>query len=71
VDESITIVRLISEIYSRLRYLDYPDSLVPGFKHKVDVMRRALEDLETLLVDVKSRRELISEIGSLKEKLRT
>ncbi|MEM1610458.1 MAG: hypothetical protein QXQ57_02290 [Sulfolobales archaeon] len=71
VDESAWIVRLIGDIYSRLRYLDYPDSLVPGFRHKVDVMRRALEDLEALLADIRSRRVLIEKIGDLERKLGT
>ncbi|MEM4971140.1 MAG: hypothetical protein QXE01_07815 [Sulfolobales archaeon] len=71
VDESAWIVRLIGDIYSRLRYLDYPDSLVPGFRHKVDVMRRALEDLEALLADIRSRRVLIEKIGDLERRLGT
>jgi len=71
VDESSWIVKLIEDIYSRLRYLDYPDSLVPGFRHKVDVMRRALEDLEALLADVRSRRVLIERIADLERKLGT
>jgi len=71
VDESSWIVKLIGDIYSRLRYLDYPDSLVPGFRHKVDVMRRALEDLEVLLADVRSRRVLIERIADLERKLGT
>ncbi len=71
VDESSWIVKLIGDIYSRLRYLDYPDSLVPGFRHKVDVMRRALEDLEALLADVRSRRALIERIADLERRLGT
>jgi len=62
IEESARLVGLISEIYSRLRYLDYPDSLVPGFRHKVDVMRRSLEDLEALILEARSRRELVEEL---------
>jgi len=62
IEESARLAKLIEEIYSRLRYLDYPDSLVPGFRHKVDVMRRSLEDLEALIVEARSRRELVDEL---------
>lgn len=46
-------------IYSELRGLDYPDSLVPGLRRKVDVARRLIDDTKAFLVDLKSRYELI------------
>ncbi|MCE4613954.1 MAG: haloacid dehalogenase [Desulfurococcales archaeon] len=47
-------------IYSELRGLDYPDSLVPGLKRKVDVARRLVDDTKAFLVDLRSRYELIN-----------
>ncbi|MEB3845601.1 MAG: haloacid dehalogenase [Desulfurococcales archaeon] len=46
-------------IYVELKGLDYPDSLVPGLRRKVDVARRLVDDTKAFLVDLKSRYELI------------
>lgn len=57
------IIDLMKKIYLKLSPLDYPDALVPGYRHKIDVLRRNIEDLETLYVDVKTRRELINRLS--------
>jgi translin len=46
-------------VYVELKGLDYPDSLVPGLRRKVDVARRLVDDTKAFLVDLKSRYELI------------
>jgi translin len=52
-------------IYSELRGLDYPDSLIPGLRRKVDVARRLVDDTKAFLVDLKSRYELIEMMNSM------
>lgn len=69
VDEASVFVGLMRDIYSWVRYLDYPDSLVPGFRHKVDVIRRTIEDLEALLAEAITRRELIDEMRRLGKRI--
>jgi len=54
---------IANEIYEAVRVLNYPDALLPGIRHKVDVTRRVLEDLRVLLVDIESRSKLISMLG--------
>jgi len=49
---------LMESIYAALRELDYPDPLVPGLRHKVDAIRRSVEDIRTMLVDVENREKL-------------
>ena len=46
-------------VYSELRKLDYPDALTPGLRHKVDVIRRVIEDLRAFIVDMEKRWTLI------------
>lgn len=67
--EAARFVDVMRDIYSWVKYLDYPDSLVPGFRHKVDVIRRSIEDLEVLLAEAMTRKELIDRMKDLGEKL--
>lgn len=68
-DEAVGFVNVMRDIYSWVKHLDYPDSLVPGFRHKVDVIRRSIEDLEVLLAEAMTRKELIDRIEDLKKGL--
>lgn len=68
-EEAGDLVRGVSEIYSRLRYLDYPDSVAPGLRHKIDLVRRSLEDLETLLAEARAKRDLMESIRGLRASL--
>ena len=65
VGDAIPYVRLIEEIYSMVKYLDYPDSLVPGFRHKLDVIRRTIEDLERLVAEARINTELMERVEEL------
>ena len=53
------LLQLMEWIYKEVRKLDYPEALVPGFRHKVDVMRKVIEDLRTFLLDLEKRWTLI------------
>lgn len=57
------ILGLMKTIYDVLRGTDYPDAIAPGYRHKIDVLRRNIEDLETMFSDVKTRKMLIERIG--------
>ncbi|GAY25478.1 haloacid dehalogenase [Desulfurococcaceae archaeon AG1] len=69
VEDAEAFVKIMKDIYSWVKYLDYPDSLVPGFRHKVDVMRRSIEDLEVLLAETITKRELINRLEDLKKRI--
>ncbi len=53
------LLQIMEGVYSELRKLDYPDALTPGLRHKVDVMRRIIEDLRAFMVDMEKRWTLI------------
>lgn len=58
IDGAFELLDLMEEIYLALRELDYPDPLVPGLRHKVDTMRRVIDDTRAMLVDVENRTKL-------------
>lgn len=70
VGDAIPYVRLIEEIYSMVKYLDYPDSLVPGFRHKLDIIRRTIEDLERLVAEARINTELMERVEELLRRAR-
>jgi len=47
-------LEVMESIYLWLRKLNYPDPLVPGLRHKVDVARRLIDDTKTLLINTKN-----------------
>ena len=49
---------VMEQIYLYLSRLDYPDALVPGLRHKVDVARRLVDDTKMFLLDLESRDRL-------------
>lgn len=67
--EAWEIFVLMEEIYVNLKDLDYPEAMVPGLRHKVDVARRLVEDTKTLLLDIESREHVIESTNVLLEKI--
>ncbi|MEZ0290849.1 MAG: hypothetical protein ABWJ42_07170 [Sulfolobales archaeon] len=61
-ERSRDIIDLMKEIYDTLSHIDLPDAIAPGYRHKIDVLRRNIEDLETLYSDIKTRRDLIDSV---------
>ena len=57
--------RVMEAIYLELRSLDYPDSLMPGVRHKADVARRLVDDTRAFIIDMESRRNLIDRLRTL------
>ena len=64
--EAWRLYRVMESIYVNLSKLEYPESLIPGVKHKVDVARRLLDETLALLVDLESRRHLTESIEALR-----
>ncbi|NPA98858.1 MAG: haloacid dehalogenase [Crenarchaeota archaeon] len=54
IDEASEYVEAMETIYLWLRKLNYPDALVPGLRHKVDVARRLIEDTRVLLLNTRN-----------------
>jgi translin len=63
VDLADRVLDLMEAIYYEMRGLEYPDALIPGVKHKVDVARRLIDDTKALLLEVKGRREVLKALG--------
>ncbi len=57
-DKAFEVLKFMEGIYEVVRKLDYPDALVPGLRHKVDVMRRLVDDTKMFLLDMESRNKL-------------
>ena len=53
--EAEKLLDLMEAMYYELRALEYPDALMPGVKHKVDVARRLIDDTKSLLLSLKAR----------------
>ena len=47
-------LEIMEAIYNNLRLLDYPDPLIPGIKHKVDIASRLIEDTRVLILSTKN-----------------
>lgn len=48
--------KAMEEVFEGVSSLDYPEALVPGLRHKVDVARGLVDSTLALLIDVESRR---------------
>ena len=58
------VLDLMEAIYYEMRGLEYPDALIPGVRHKVDVARRLIDDTKALLLEVKGRKEVLEALGA-------
>ncbi len=56
-DDAERVIDVMEALYYELRALEYPDALMPGVRHKIDVARRLLDDTKALLLTVKARLE--------------
>jgi translin len=65
VDEAVKLLELMRSINSELSKWDLPDAIAPGLRHKVDVNRHLIEDLEMILSEAKRTHELLLYISKL------
>jgi translin len=54
-DEAEKLLEIMETMYYELRALEYPDALMPGVRHKVDVARRLIDDTKSLLLSLRAR----------------
>ncbi|MCC6040802.1 MAG: haloacid dehalogenase [Desulfurococcaceae archaeon] len=54
VNDAEKYLKVMETIYEGLRELNYPDSLIPGVRHKVDVASRLVEDTRVLILSTKN-----------------
>lgn len=66
IDESFNFLEKAEYIYNLLSTLNYINAILPGFRRKIDVYRKVIDDWEELLIDLKSRKDLIDKIESIK-----
>ena len=59
---------LMEALYNELRSLEYPDALMPGVRHKIDVARRLIDDTKALLIEVKGRRSIMEAVEEWRRK---
>jgi translin len=70
-DEAEYYLDIMERIYLWLRKLNYPDALVPGLRHKVDVARRLIDDTRVLIINTRNAVTVSSRIDEvLKNRLR-
>ncbi len=62
VDTAERLLLLMEALYNELRSLEYPDALMPGVRHKIDVARRLIDDTKALLIEVKGRRSIMEAV---------
>jgi translin len=62
-EEAWRALAIMETIYNALKGLDYPDSVLPNVRHKVDVARALIDSTKALLVDVQSRERLMKSMG--------
>ncbi|MCS7112052.1 MAG: hypothetical protein N3D82_01410 [Ignisphaera sp.] len=66
IGESFNLLEKAEHIYDLLNTLNYVDAIVPGLRRKIDVYRKVIDDWRELLIDLRSRKELIDRIESIK-----
>jgi translin len=57
-EEAVKLHEKMEEIYYSMQGYAFPNSLVPGLKHKQDAMKRVLESLHTILVEARIRKNV-------------
>lgn len=68
-DNAWKLLRKMEDLYSFLSPLDYPDAILPGLRHKVDVGRRLIDDTKYFLIDMESRLKLERALREAVEKV--
>ena len=62
VEEAERIAVVMNDIYNNLRQVNFPDALLPGFRHKVDTARRLVESVLELIIYSKNTRMIASRV---------
>lgn len=70
VDAAWSYLDVMETIYVALRGLDYPDAILPNFRHKIDVARSLIDGTKAMLVDIRSRDDLRRSLESLRAQVK-
>ncbi len=62
--EAMEFMEIAENIYDALSSLNYTDAVIPGFRRKVDVYRKVIDDWKEFIIDLISRYELKNIIRS-------
>ncbi len=65
IEEAKQYLDVMETIYQNLRKLNYPDALMPGIRHKVDVARRLVEDTKVLFINTLYSTSLRKKLDSM------
>lgn len=68
--KSFSYLEVAEDIYEKLSELNITDAVVPGFRKKLDVYRRVIDNWRILLIDIESRIKLESACRSASETLK-
>jgi len=69
IEESERMVELMERLHEILQPLEYPRSLVPELRSKIDVMRRLIEDTRKIVVEAQLSIRLRKELEKIADKL--
>lgn len=58
-EDAHKLLEIGEKIYSILSTFSYPDAILPGFRHKLDIYRRVIDEWKKFLLDIESRKTLI------------
>ena len=65
-ERSYRLLEYMELIYGYMRALEYPEALIPGVKHRVDVARRLIDDTKAFIIDMERRMQLINVLEGLR-----
>ncbi|MEM0365789.1 MAG: haloacid dehalogenase [Acidilobaceae archaeon] len=67
--EAWRLFKVMETIYMSLSKLEYPEALIPGVRHKVDIARRIVDETLAFILDLESRSRLQESLGSARRVL--
>lgn len=70
-DYAYDLLETAENLYNCLSSFSYPDALIPGFRRKLDIYRKVMDDWKKFLIDMESRRKLIQKLSTTLENVRT
>ncbi|MEM3980166.1 MAG: hypothetical protein QXF79_02790 [Ignisphaera sp.] len=69
-DDAYNLLEVAENLYNCLTSFSYPDALLPGFRRKLDIYRKVIDDWKKFLIDMESRRRLIQKLSIIIENTR-